>query len=52
MLKLSSNGKGMIFGPSVKSIMAPMEHSLMVHSLNEKGMILRKITFQIANGHG
>ena len=51
MLKLSFKWKGMIFGPveyssSGKSIMAPMEYSPMVYSLNEKGMVLWKILFR------
>ena len=45
MFKLSSNGKGMIFGPNGilahgKIIMAPMEHTPMVYSFNEKGIVL------------
>ena len=32
--------KRMIFGPNGESIMTPMEHSPMVCSLNEKGMVL------------
>ena len=57
MFKLSSNGKGMIFGPNGilahgKIIMAPMEHTPMVYSFNEKGIVLWEILFRSGNGHG
>ena len=40
MLKLSSSGKGTIFGPNGKGIMAPIEDTPMVYSLNAKYMVL------------
>ena len=57
MLKLSSSGKGIIlaqmeYSPNGKSIMAPMEHTPMVYSLNEKGMVLWKILSRSGDGHG
>ena len=57
MLKLISNGKGIIlapveYSPKGKSIMAPMKHTPMIYNLNEKGMVLWKILFRSSNGHG
>ena len=40
LFKLSPNGRGMIFGPNGKDIMAPMECTPMVYNCNGKGMVL------------
>ena len=47
MLKLSSNEKGMIFGPNDKRIIAPMEHTPMVYILNEKCMVYERFFFEV-----
>ena len=47
MLKLSSNEKGMIFGPNDKRIMAPMEHTPMVYGLNKKCMVYERFFFEV-----
>ena len=40
MFKDNPNGKGMVYGPNGKSIIAVMEYTLMVYSPNGKGMVL------------
>ena len=40
------------YSPNGKSIMAPMEHTSMVYSFNEKGMVLWNVLFWSGNGHG
>ena len=42
----------MEYSPNKKSIMARMEHTPMVYSLIEKGMVLWKILFRSGNGYG
>ena len=40
MFKHSPNGKGMVYGPNGKGIMASLEYTLIIYSPNEKGMVL------------
>ena len=40
MFKHSPNGKGMVYGPNGKGIMASMEYSLIIYSPNGRGMVL------------
>ena len=40
MIKHNSNGKGMVYGPNGKGIMASMEYTLMIYSPSGKGMVL------------
>ena len=47
MFKHSPNGKGMVYDPNGKGIMASMEYSLIIYSPNGRGMVLRNIVFQV-----
>ena len=47
MFKHSPNGKGMVYGPNGKGIMASMEYSLIIYSPNGRGMVLQNIVFQV-----
>ena len=47
MFKHSPNGKGMVYGPNGKGIMASIEYSLTIYSPNGRGMVLRNIVFQL-----
>ena len=40
MFKHSLNGKGRVYGPNGKGIMASMKHILIIYSPNGKGMDL------------
>ena len=40
MFKHSSNGKGMVYGPNEKGIMALMENTLVVYIPKRKDMVL------------
>ena len=40
MFKHSPNGKDMAYSPNGKAIMASLEYTLIIYSLNEKGMVL------------
>ena len=40
MFKHISNGKGMVYGPNGKGIIASLEYTLIIYSPNEKGMAL------------
>ena len=39
MLKQSPNGKGMVYGPNGKGIMASVEYTLIFYSPNGKGTV-------------
>ena len=52
MFKHSLNGKGRVYGPNGKGIMASMEHILITYSPNGKGMDLWNIVFLSGNRHG
>ena len=40
MFKRSPNGKGMVYGPNGKGIMALLEYKLIIYSSSGKGMVL------------
>ena len=40
MFKPISNGKGMVYGPNGKGIIASLEYTLIIYSPNGKGMAL------------
>ena len=40
MFKHSPNGKGKVYGPDGKNIMASVEYTVIVYSPNGKGMVL------------
>ena len=52
MFKHSPNGKGMVYGPNGKGIMASLEYTLIIYSPNGKGMALWNIVFLSGNRHG
>ena len=52
MFKHSPNGKGMVYGPNGKGIMASMEYTLIIYSPNGKGMVLWNIVSPSGDRHG
>ena len=40
MFEHSPNGKDMVYGPNGKGIMASLEYTLIIDSLNGEGMVL------------
>ena len=52
MFKHSPNGKGMVYDPNGKGIMASLEHNFIIYSCNGKGMVLWKNVFPSGNRQG
>ena len=52
MFKQIPNGKGMVYGPNGKRIMASLEYTLIIYSSSGKGMALWKIVFPSGNRNG
>ena len=52
MFKHISSGKGMVYGPNGKGIIASLEYTLIIYSPNGKGMALWNIVFPSGNRHG
>ena len=52
MFKHSPNGKGMVYGPNGKGIMASLKYTLIIYSSSGKGMALSNIVFPSGNLHG
>ena len=52
MFKHSPNGKGMVYGPNGKGIMASLEYTLIIYSPSGKGMVLWNNVFPSGNRHG
>ena len=46
------NEKSIVYGPNGKGIMAPIEYTLKIYSLNGKSMVLWKILFWSDNHNG
>ena len=51
MFKDSLNGKGIVYGPNGKRIMASMEYTLMIYNPSGKGMVFWNIVFPSGNPH-
>ena len=51
MFKHSPNGKGMVYGPNGKGIMASLEYTLIIYNPNGKSMGLWNIVFSSGNRH-
>ena len=52
MFKHIPNGKGMVYGPNGKGIMASLEYILIIYSPHEKDMVLWNIVFPSGNRRG
>ena len=52
MFKHSPNGKGVVYDPNEKGIMASVEYTLMIYSPNGKSMDLRNVVLPSCNRHG
>ena len=51
MFKHSLNGKGIVYAPNGKRIMASMEYTLMIYNPSGKGMVFWNIAFPSGNPH-
>ena len=52
MFKHIPNGKGMVYGPNGKGIMASLKYTLIIYGPNGKGTALWNIVFPSGNRHG
>ena len=52
MLNHRPNGKGMVYGPNGKGIMASMEYTLIIYIPNGKRMVLWNIVSPSGDRHG